>query len=133
MNNPQPHDHQTNQTNVKQLRECISWDLLYIFSTIDSRYITVQHNTLLYTAQQLQRQNFDHSPNSRKTPKSLPHGRAIGVFRELFGGKVTVRYRERTVRRSEIPQFNMCYHKAELQILFQKYHFFDFIEMFPMK
>ena len=57
--------------------------------TLDSRYITVQYNTFLHTAQQLRRQNFGHTSNSRKTPIHVPHphGQVMGVFRELFGEK----------------------------------------------
>ena len=48
--------------------------------SIDSRYITVQYDILLSPAQQLRRQNCGHTSNSRKTPISRPHGRAMGFF-----------------------------------------------------
>ena len=45
------------------------------------------YNTLLHRRQQLQRKNFGHTSNSRKTSIPRPHTRAIGIFCELFGEK----------------------------------------------
>ena len=53
-------------------------------NTKDSRYIAVQYNVIMYTAQ-LIRKKFDQISNSRNTTISRPNGRAMGVFRELFG------------------------------------------------
>ena len=53
--------------------------------TTESRYIAAQYNMVLHSAQQLRRWNFGQASNSRKTPIPRPHGRAMGVFRELFG------------------------------------------------
>ena len=51
---------------------------------IDSRYIMVQYNIVLHTAQQHRRQNFDQTSRLRKTPISRHNGRALGVFVEGF-------------------------------------------------
>ena len=53
----------------------------------DSRYIAVQHNTILHTTHQLWRLNFANTSNSRTTPIPRPNGRGMGVFPELFGEK----------------------------------------------
>ena len=62
------------------------WSYCIVLSphTIDSLYIMVQYSTLLHIAQQLWRWNFGHTSNSQKTPIPRPHGRAMGVFCELF-------------------------------------------------
>ena len=53
---------------------------MYIY-TIDSRYIVVQYNTILHSAQ-LQSKNVGHTSNSRRS-----NGRAMAAFRELCGEK----------------------------------------------
>ena len=50
---------------------------------MDSRYSTEQYNP----AQQLRWWNFDETSIPRKTFIPRPNGRAMGVFRELFGEK----------------------------------------------
>ena len=49
--------------------------------------ISQKYNMILQTISQLWRQNFGLTLNSRKTPKPRPIGRAMGVFRKLFGEK----------------------------------------------
>ena len=58
--------------------------LAYLY-TVDSRYIAVQYSTILHPAQQFRMKNFGETSNSRRTPLRRPNGRAMGVFRELFG------------------------------------------------
>ena len=60
---------------------------LYKHTTIYSRYIAAQYNMVLRPAQQLPSWNFGNTSNSRKTPIPRSNGRAIDVFRELFGDK----------------------------------------------
>ena len=56
-------------------------------NSINSRYIVVQYSMIFHTVQHLPMWTFGQTLNSRKTPKSHPNGRAMGVFRELFGEK----------------------------------------------
>ena len=68
-----------------------------ILNTTDSRYIAVEYNTIMHTAQQLRSQSFGYSSeNTKDTPISLlpvSHGCILSVIWR----KVTVRYRERTL------------------------------------
>ena len=53
-------------------------------SILQTQYIAVQYNTLLHTVQQLRRLNVGHTSKSRMIPIPCPHGRAMGVIRELL-------------------------------------------------
>ena len=61
-------------------------------STIDSRYIAIQYDTILQQAQ-FQRLNYGQTSNSQKTPICRSRWLAMGVFRELS----TTIYRHGTV------------------------------------
>ena len=58
--------------------------------------LTVQYSMLLHLAQ-LQMMKIRSHFELTKDTIPLPHGRAMGVFRELFWKKMTARYREHTV------------------------------------
>ena len=57
------------------------------FIILYTRYIAVQYNTVLHPVQRLRRWNFGQTSNSGKTPIPRHSGRAMDVFRELFGEK----------------------------------------------
>ena len=49
-------------------------------STVDSRYVAVQYNTIFHPAQKCWRENFSQTSNSPKIPIARPIGRAIVSF-----------------------------------------------------
>ena len=56
----------------------------FLTDTIDSRYIAVKYNTMLYILQRLRRQNFGQTSNSWKTAIPRPNGRVMAALRELL-------------------------------------------------
>ena len=55
-------------------------------------YITIQTTWYFKQYNNCEGKNFDQISNSSKTPKHRPNGRAMAVFHELLGVKVTKRY-----------------------------------------
>ena len=74
-----------------------------LHSTIDSRYIAVritpyctQHKHFK-SKTSIIRSHVELPKDTHTSPSRASHGRAMDIFRELFGEKTTMRYRERTV------------------------------------